>query len=793
MKNFLAVNIAPVDLNEITSLLSERTADFKVLTSKKIEEVDKIIKALPTDIVIIDLDSPSPQTLKTLDKLSKSHPRLPIIVLTAFETGEIASAIKAIVGIRHFEKPVDFKEVVDAVWEKFERSVGGQIHGISLTSFLQMSEMEKTSCTLKVNTDNKNGVLYLLKGALIAAESGELKNEAAVFDILSWENPDIEIDDTPIDRKKEIETPLISLLMESAQRKDDTRKDNKVVPEDAADAIKAAKKAAPKKKKAAPAKKEKKAPEPEIIPEELKKLKAEGRVTDASKILKRQQLIKQGIRALTIVIIIIVAGCIWQFFVSPWLAQRKLNNVIAGAKSAKTTPEKIKILDGYLESGPDSKYADQAEAMKRTYAGEVETLAFERTIRAVEGLPLNDNFLKQGKQAYQKLLDEYPNSSFKNEINKRIASLPKILAEAEYAHLTGIPDHHYSQRLKAYQSYLTKFPDNANAPNVRKFMNNLGYALYEYIRKEKAACDEGENWQRCLMLCQYFQNNFIQHDHSDNISGLQRNMNGQIAYIKLVEQIENAGPFARSTEKILKKYLEDHPDSPARGAVETQLADIHRKKNMAKNWQQLIDYVQNDKHSIFDRVKRMENYLNQNPSEKHVKDAENIHAWLLKKKQKAQKQISRQADAEKKKQQQKARIDQEKKKVKNQIKQASSRYAIIREDTITDKHTGLTWCMLDSSILSKPCLDYRAAKKYVGNLKAGGYNDWRLPDPGELLVIYNSTPAFPVSNARKYWTSEVFYAAWKEKVNTIVRTDAGTWAKTEIDLEQCGAVRAVRP
>ena len=37
------------------------------------------------------------------------------------------------------------------------------------------------------------------------------------------------------------------------------------------------------------------------------------------------------------------------------------------------------------------------------------------------------------------------------------------------------------------------------------------------------------------------------------------------------------------------------------------------------------------------------------------------------------------------------------------------------------------------------------------------------------------------------------YAAWKEKVNAIIRTDAGAWDKAEIDLEKCGAVRAVRP
>ena len=65
--------------------------------------------------------------------------------------------------------------------------VGGQIQGISLDSFLQMAQMEKTTCTLKVISGSNIGYLYISKGSLFSAETGELTNRDAVYEIIGWD------------------------------------------------------------------------------------------------------------------------------------------------------------------------------------------------------------------------------------------------------------------------------------------------------------------------------------------------------------------------------------------------------------------------------------------------------------------------------------------------------------------------------------------------------------------------------------------------------------------------------
>lgn len=82
--------------------------------------------------------------------------------------------------------------------------------------------------------------------------------------------------------------------------------------------------------------------------------------------------------------------------------------------------------------------------------------------------------------------------------------------------------------------------------------------------------------------------------------------------------------------------------------------------------------------------------------------------------------------------------------------------------TITDKATGLMWQKYDSG----KCMNWQDALSFAGNLKLGGYGDWRLPNAKELqsIVDYTRSPQatnsaainsiFSVTEVESYfWTS----------------------------------------
>jgi hypothetical protein len=153
--------------------------------------------------------------------MKKRHPHIPAIVLTSCSSSVLEEKIEAFGNYKFFEKPMDMNVLVELIFQELESGDRSQIHGISISAFLQLVDMEKKTCTLTVKSQDKVGYLYLSGGELVAAETGDLKGEEAAHNIICWEKTIIEIENVCRKKEKEITLPLMMVLMESARKKDE--------------------------------------------------------------------------------------------------------------------------------------------------------------------------------------------------------------------------------------------------------------------------------------------------------------------------------------------------------------------------------------------------------------------------------------------------------------------------------------------------------------------------------------------------------------------------------------------
>jgi hypothetical protein len=134
--------------------------------------------------------------------------------------------------------------------------------------------------------------------------------------------------------------------------------------------------------------------------------------------------------------------------------------------------------------------------------------------------------------------------------------------------------------------------------------------------------------------------------------------------------------------------------------------------------------------------------------------------------------------------------------IRNSLQPFAGRFVEKKDGVVTDEHTGLMWCLLDSMTEKETCLTYDDAIAYVQALRTGGYHDWRLPTLAELQALYRKSPAFPVtSSVPWYWTSETyaFYdQGWSKLIDVLIFNDT-RWENKKKKIWECGAVRAVRP
>lgn len=219
-KKVLIVDDDKTILRIITNALKEH-GKLEAITASDGKEAINLLSSEEIDMVVTDLYMPGMNGLQLLSYMSKNHPGTPAIVLTGHGSKELEARVKALGDFPYYEKPMDVNVLAEILLKTLYSAPAGQIHGISTSSFLQLIDMEERICTLKVKSENRFGLLYFIKGELIAAETEKKKGEEAAFEIISWDNSVIEIENVCKKTKKEINKSLMHILMEGARIKDE--------------------------------------------------------------------------------------------------------------------------------------------------------------------------------------------------------------------------------------------------------------------------------------------------------------------------------------------------------------------------------------------------------------------------------------------------------------------------------------------------------------------------------------------------------------------------------------------
>ena len=222
LRNILVVDDDPDICDLIRSALGP-CREFNVLFADNGQAAIEHLNSQEVSFVITELKLPVMNGLKLLSHLRKHYPEIPAIVLTGYGTAEIEIKIKKLDTISYFEKPLDVGILVDMISRALQARAPGQISGISSAAFLQLMFAEEKTCTLSVQSEGRTGKLYLQKGELIDAETGDLKARNAATNIIAWDKPIINIESGCRKFEKKIPQSMMSILLDSARMKDDMR------------------------------------------------------------------------------------------------------------------------------------------------------------------------------------------------------------------------------------------------------------------------------------------------------------------------------------------------------------------------------------------------------------------------------------------------------------------------------------------------------------------------------------------------------------------------------------------
>ena len=194
---------------------------LEIFTAEDGRKAIKLLNKANFDLLVCDIFMPHINGLQLLNYVNKHIQGIRVIVLTGDGTEIMEDKIKSIGSYQFYEKPLDMNVFKDSVLRELRSASTRQIHGINISSFLQLIDIEGKICTLTVRSHGNVGYLYFRDGELIAAETEGKRGEEAALNIIGWNNSIIEIADVCRKNKREIEKPLMQILMESARIKDE--------------------------------------------------------------------------------------------------------------------------------------------------------------------------------------------------------------------------------------------------------------------------------------------------------------------------------------------------------------------------------------------------------------------------------------------------------------------------------------------------------------------------------------------------------------------------------------------
>jgi CheY-like chemotaxis protein len=219
----LLVEDDPAALSLLAKFFGRLENDIRVMTADTGVSGLGILRLQLVDILVADLQKPGLDGFELLAVATRELPEIPVVVVTALDA-RMTARLSRIGHFRVLRKPVGLEELRAAAEEEMVAARHGALSGFTLSSFLQLVEMERKTCSVRVAAQGKVGYFHFESGELLDAVTEDKRGEAAACETIVWEKPEIRI--LPLLRRPErtIGRSLTNLALDAFRLHDEGRR-----------------------------------------------------------------------------------------------------------------------------------------------------------------------------------------------------------------------------------------------------------------------------------------------------------------------------------------------------------------------------------------------------------------------------------------------------------------------------------------------------------------------------------------------------------------------------------------
>ena len=200
---------------------------FSITTARDgLGAVDALRKSA-ISLVVTDLKMPRMDGFSLLSHIMQHYPEIPVIIITGYSTPEMENLAREGGAIGYIAKPFMIDDLAKRILTYLRKEAdGGTLHSVSSGIFLQLMEMEEKTCTVRLveKASGKHGILFFLDGQLLDARCNGLRGEAAAYDIFSWDDVSLNIQNSCAQKERRIHRDLQAILLDAMRLKDELKR-----------------------------------------------------------------------------------------------------------------------------------------------------------------------------------------------------------------------------------------------------------------------------------------------------------------------------------------------------------------------------------------------------------------------------------------------------------------------------------------------------------------------------------------------------------------------------------------
>jgi DNA-binding response OmpR family regulator len=173
----------------ISRSLRKENEKYEIICVNSGDEAFKFLNRISFDLLISDIRMPGQDGFTLLSYVTKHHPDMKVIIMSAWYGTEIKAIVERTWNIYYIEKPFDIrnlKAIINQALNNTSNKYKNRLIDLSLKDIIRHSCQNKLNGYLNISNGKANGIIHFRAGEVIHVQVGEMEGENAFLDVLKW-------------------------------------------------------------------------------------------------------------------------------------------------------------------------------------------------------------------------------------------------------------------------------------------------------------------------------------------------------------------------------------------------------------------------------------------------------------------------------------------------------------------------------------------------------------------------------------------------------------------------------